>query len=150
LKIAAAAMAWMCVGLAVQVTRAQAPGAIPGLVAQDAWIRATPGTDMAAAYLTLRNPGASAVTVTGIQSPVAGQAMIHETKVQGGQSQMRPHEQIVVGPRQTVKLEPGGLHVMLHGLKQTLTVGQSVPLVISVAGGGSLQVTARVRPLSAE
>ena len=122
----------------------------PRLVAQDAWVRATPGADMAAAYLTLRNMSPDAVTITGVQSPVAGHAMIHETTVQGGQSRMRPHEQLVVGPGATVKLEPGGLHVMLHDLKQPLAVGQNVPLVLLLAGGGSLQVTAAVRPLSAE
>jgi copper(I)-binding protein len=122
----------------------------PPLVAQNAWVRATPGTDMAVAYLTLRNMSSSAVTVTGVESPVAGHAMIHETTVQGGQSRMRPHEQLVVSPGATVKLEPGGLHVMLHDLKQPLTVGQNVPLVITLAGGGTLHVTAAVRPLSAE
>src|ERR1700761_9619770 len=88
LKIAAAAMAWVCIGLAAPMAGAQ----VQALTAQDAWIRAAPGTDMAAAYLTLRNSGAAAITVTGIESPIAGQAMIHETRVQGGKSQMRPHE----------------------------------------------------------
>src|SRR5882757_949493 len=48
---------------------AQAP---PPLVVQNAWVRATPGADMAAAYLTLRNVSPNAVTVTGIESPIAG------------------------------------------------------------------------------
>ena len=122
----------------------------PPLVAQNAWVRATPGAQVAAAYLTLRNVSSSPVTVTGVESPIAGQAMIHETTVQGGQSRMRPHEQLVVAPGTAVKFEPGGLHVMLHDLKQPLTVGQTVPLVITLAGGGTLQVTATVRPLSAE
>jgi copper(I)-binding protein len=126
---------------------AQAP---PPLVVQNAWVRATPGAEMAAAYLTLRNVSPNAVTVTGIESPVAGHAMIHETTVQGGQSRMRPHEPLVVAPGMTVKFEPGGLHVMLHDLKQPLTVGQNVPLLITLAGGGTLQVTAAVRPLSTE
>jgi copper(I)-binding protein len=122
----------------------------PPLVAQNAWVRATPGADMAAAYLTLRNVSSNPVTVTGLQSPIAGHAMIHETTVQNGQTRMRPHEQLVVAPGKTVKFEPGGLHVMLHDLKQPLTVGQAVPLVITLAGGGTLQVNAVLRPLSAE
>jgi periplasmic copper chaperone A len=120
------------------------------LVAQNAWVRATPGTDVAVAYLTLRNVSSSPVTVTSIQTPIAGHAMIHETTVQSGQSRMRPHEELVITPGATVKLEPGGLHVMLHDLKQPLTVGQSVPLIITLAGGGTLQVSAAVRPLTAE
>ena len=50
----------------------------------------------------------------------------------------------------TVKLEPGGLHVMMHDLKRPLTVGEKVPLVIQLSGGGTVQATATVRPLSAE
>jgi periplasmic copper chaperone A len=135
-------------GLALLASTALAQQA--PLVAQNAWVRATPGTEVAAAYLTLRNTSASPVTVTGVESPIAGHAMIHETTIQGGQSRMRPSEQVIVAPGSTVKFEPGGLHVMLHDLKQPLTVGQSVPLVIKLAGGGTLQVTATVRPLSAE
>jgi periplasmic copper chaperone A len=120
------------------------------LVATDAWIRVTPGTDLAAAYLSLKNVGANAVTVIGIQSPVAGHSMIHETRLQGTLSSMRPREQVVVPPGSTVKFEPGGLHVMLHDLKSPLTIGQTVPLTISIAGGTTVQVYAKVRPLSAE
>ena len=122
----------------------------PPLVAQNAWVRVMPAADMAVAYLTLRNVSSNPVTVTGVESPAAGHAMIHETTVQGGQSRMRPREQLVVAPGMTLKFEPGGLHVMLHDLKQPLTVGQSVPLVITLAGGATLKVTAAVRPLSAE
>jgi copper(I)-binding protein len=135
---------------AVTLLTSAAMAQAPHLVAQDAWVRAIPGADMAAAYLTLRNMSPNPVTVTGVQSPIAGHAMIHETTVQGDQSKMRPHEQLVVEPGATVKLEPGGLHVMLHDLKQPLTIGQKVPLVLLLAGGGTVQVTAAVRPLSAE
>jgi copper(I)-binding protein len=135
-------------GLALLASAAVAQQA--PLLAQDAWLRATPGADVAAAYLTLRNVTTEPVTVTSIESPIAGHAMIHETTVQGGQSRMRPHEQLTIAPGSVVKFEPGGLHVMLHDLKQPLAVGQSVPLIVKLAGGSTLQVAAVVRPLSAE
>ena len=139
------------VGQAVPLA-AQTPPVVSAkpLVVLDAWVRATPGADIAAAYMTLRNAGATSITVTGVESPMAGHAMIHETKVEGGQSKMRPHEQLVVAAGATVKLEPGGLHVMMHDLKRPLTVGEKVPLVIQLSGGGTVQATATVRPLSAE
>jgi copper(I)-binding protein len=121
------------------------------LVVLNAWVRATPGTTaVAAAYLTLKNVSTAAVTVTSIESPIAGHAMIHETTTEGGQSRMRPFEHLVIAPGSVVKFEPGGLHVMLHDLKQPLTAGQTVPLVIKLAGGPTVQVTAAVRPLTAE
>jgi copper(I)-binding protein len=143
-----AMLSWLASVAVAQTQPSVAP--MPPLVARDAWVRVTPAADMAVAYVTLRNVSTTAVTVTGVQSPIAGHAMIHETKVEGGQSKMRPHEQLVVAPGATIKLEPGGLHMMLHDLKQPLTVGQTVPLVILLAGGGTLQVAAVVRPLGAE
>jgi copper(I)-binding protein len=131
---------------------AQAPPVVRAkpLIVEDAWVRATPGADIAAGYMTLRNTGKASITVTGVESPVAGHAMIHETKVEGGQSKMRPHEQLVIAPGATVKLQPGGLHVMIHDLKQPLRVGSNVPLVIQLTGGATVAATAVVRPLSAE
>jgi len=120
------------------------------LVVQDAWLRATPGTAVAAVYLTLRNVSTSPVTVTGIESPIADHAMIHETTTEGGQSRMRPYEHLIVAPGAAVKFAPGGLHVMLHDLKQPLKAGQNIPLVIKLSGGAPVQATAAVRPLTAE
>jgi copper(I)-binding protein len=128
-----------------EVLAQQAP-----LIAENAWVRAIPGGDTAAAYLTLRNVTSSAVTVTGVESSAAAHAMIHESTTEGGQSRMRPRQQLTVAPRSTVKFEPGGLHIMLHDLKQPLTVGDSVPLTLRLTGGSILQVKAAVRPLGAE
>ena len=121
----------------------------PTLVARDAWTRQTPGSDVAAVYLTLQNPTKQPITVVGIESSAASGAMIHETKTEGGMSKMRAHEQLVVAPGETVKFEPGGLHVMLHGLTQPLAVGQSVPLVIHLGDGTKVSIAAVVRPLNA-
>ncbi len=119
----------------------------PALSAQDAWIRATPGVDVAAAYLTLHNSGTQPVVVNGVRSPAAGAAMIHETAIVNGQSTMRAHEPLRVGPGETVRFAPGGLHIMLHMLRQPLATGDEVQLVLLLEGGGSLTVKARVRAL---
>jgi periplasmic copper chaperone A len=122
----------------------------PALIVQDAWVREVPGSDVAAVYLTLRNPTTKPISIAGVESSVASHAMIHETKTESGQSRMRPHEQLLVPPGQTVKLEPGGLHVMLHGVTQLTAVGQSVPLTLLLADGNKVQVAAVVRPLTAQ
>ena len=139
-----AALAAVCLALLV-VARASAQP--PPLTAQDAWIRATPGGDVAAAYLTLHNAAAQPVTVIGVRTPAAAQAMIHETTITNGQSIMRAHEPLRIAGGATVRLAPGGLHIMLHALTRPLTPGDAVPLVLLLGGGGTLEVTARVRPL---
>ena len=119
----------------------------PLLTAQDAWIRATPGSDVAAAYLTLHNTGPDPVVVVGVRSARAGHAMIHETSIANGQSTMRPHEPLRIAGGATVRLAPGGLHIMLQMLTGPLAPGDEVPLQLLLQGGGTLTVSARVRAL---
>ena len=125
-------------------TSAAAP---PALRAQDAWVRAAPGVDVAAAYLTLHNGGTQPVVVSGVSSPAAGAAVIHETTLVNGQSTMRAHEPLRIAAGETVRFAPEGLHIMLHMLKRPLVAGDEVPLVLLLEGGGSLTVMARVRGL---
>ena len=114
---------------------------------QDAWVRVTPGVAMAAAYMTLHNSGARPAVIVGVHSSLAGHAMIHESKIEGGRSSMRPRERLVVPAGASVVLEPGGLHVMLQMLTRTPAVGEEIPLVLELEGGGTLAFSARVRPL---
>ena len=129
------------------LTAAVSAATPPGLTATDAWIRATPGVDVAAAYLTLHNAGTQPVVVSGVRSPAAAAAMIHETTLVNGESSMRPHEPLRIAAGETVRFAPGGLHIMLHGLKRPLAVGDEVPVTLLIEGGGSVTALARVRPL---
>ena len=122
----------------------------PVLTVHDAWVRATPGVDVAGAYLTLHNGGTQTVVVSGVRSPAAGAAMIHETTIANGQASMRAHEPLRIAPGETVRFAPGGLHIMLHALKRPLAAGDEVPLVLLLEGGGSLTVQARVRALGTD
>ena len=136
-----------CLVVLATVMPACSAASRPALSAQDAWVRATPGADVAAAYLTLHNGGTQPVVVNGVSSPAAGAAMIHESTLVNGQSTMRAHEPLQIGAGETVRFAPGGLHIMLHMLKRPLAAGDEVPLVLLLEGGGSLTVMARVRAL---
>jgi copper(I)-binding protein len=120
----------------------------PSITVTDAWVRVTPGSDVGAVYLTVRNAGTTPATIIGVESPIAD-AMIHESTVEGGVSRMRPQGILIVAPGQTLKFEPGGLHVMLHGLKHALSPGDQVSVALQLKGGGTLPFQARVRPLNA-
>jgi periplasmic copper chaperone A len=103
-----------------------------------------------AAYFTVRNAGHETAVIVAISCPAAAMAMLHETTVEGGTSRMRPRERLEIAPGQTVVLEPGGLHVMLHGLKRTLVVGEHVPLTLQLGNGEELAVSAQVRPIGSQ
>ena len=138
-------MAWLCLTM-LPISGAAEPAM--ALVAKDAWVRVTPGSDVAAVYLSLHNTGLRPIIVIGVQSPVASQSMMHETSLVKGQSQMRMRDKIVVAPGQTVRFAPGGLHIMLSGVKQPAPAGQSVPLVLLLADGGQVSLAAVVKPLA--
>jgi periplasmic copper chaperone A len=137
-------LAYLCLLLTVLRSANAAP---PDIAVTDAWVRAVPGSSVAAAYFTARNTGAQPLTIIGIRSPAAAHAMIHATALVGTQSTMRPHEQLALAPGQSVHLTPGGMHVMLTDLRQPLAPGAEVELVLLLEGGTSLAVTARVRAL---
>ena len=127
-----------------------ATAAAPAVTVTDAWMRATPGTDVAAVYLTIHNTGTQALEIIGVHSPRAATAMIHETRQVGAQSTMRPHEQVDLAAGQTVQFAPEGLHVMLMNLTRPLIAGEQLPLIIDFAGGASVTVSVRVRALGDE
>ena len=137
-------LAYLC--LLLSVLQSANAGA-PDIAVTDAWVRAVPGSSVAAAYFTARNTGTQPLTIIGIRSPAAAHAVIHETALVGAQSTMRPHEQLPLAPGQSVHLSPGGLHIMLMDLQQPLAPGTQVPLVLLLEGGASLTVMARVRAL---
>jgi periplasmic copper chaperone A len=122
---------------------------LPVLIVKEAWVRQTPGADVAAVYLNLRNVSAKPIIVVGVQSPLARHAMIHETSLVAGKSQMRMRDKIVIAPGQTTKFAPGGVHIMLSGLKQKASVGKNVPLVLLLADGEQVAVAAVVKASSA-
>jgi periplasmic copper chaperone A len=138
----------LCLVLLIGSAAARAQSA--GLRATDVWIRAVPGSDVAAAYLTLHNAAAQALLITGVHCPLAQQAMIHESRVVDGRSTMRPRLPLRVAAGETVRFAPDGLHIMLTGLKSALTPGEAVPLVLELEGGASLTLTAHVRALGNE
>ncbi|MEJ0006124.1 MAG: copper chaperone PCu(A)C [Steroidobacteraceae bacterium] len=120
------------------------------LLVAGAWIRQPPpGTDVAAVYLSMENIGTRAVRLTGVESPVAAMAMLHESKESGGQSQMRELTSVSLAPGASIAFSPGGKHIMLHGLTHPLKAGERVALVLVFAGGLKVHVTAVVRPLGA-
>jgi copper(I)-binding protein len=120
------------------------------LVVAGAWIRQPPpGSDVASVYLSLENVGTRAVRLTGVECPLAGMAMMHETLESGGQSRMRALTSVSLAPGASMAFSPGGKHIMLQGLAHALQVGERVPLVLLFAGGIKLHVTALVRPLGA-
>jgi hypothetical protein len=125
------------------------PGATPAAnapVISDAWVRPPLGPDRpAAGYLTIVGGTADDALVSAA-SPVAMSVEIHETVADAsGMAAMHPVERIDVATGATVRLEPGGYHLMLMGVEAPLEPGTTVELTLTFEAAGPITVEAEVR-----
>ena len=106
----------------------------------DAWVRATPpGATTAAAYLTITNAGA-ADRLLGAATSAARAVEIHTHVVDGGLHRMVRVEDLTLPAGEAVRLEPGGLHLMLVDLATPLAAATTVALSLRFANAGTLEL----------
>lgn len=153
------------VGLAVMLAACASQGASGGIVVQDAWVRAIGGMGMetpetaateevshpmemgmnSAAYMVIRNNSSEMDRLLRVDSDVAAAVELHKSEMQNEVMTMRPVENIEIAAGGEARLEPGGLHVMLIGVKDSLEPGQQVALTLVFENAGSVAVQAQVR-----
>jgi hypothetical protein len=111
-----------------------------------AWARSTPpGAKTAAAYLTVVNAGKEDDTLLSASTPVAGMADVHRTTNDNGVMKMRPAGPVDLKPGASLKLAPGGYHLMMTDLKAPLSDGQDFPLTLVFEKAGQVQVSVHVQ-----
>lgn len=116
--------------------------------AENVWLRATaPGQTVAGVFmdLTADRP----VSVLRCESPASDHVELHTMSMQDGMMVMRRVSEIKLPRKETVQLKPGGLHVMLIGIKGQLKEGDQVPVTLHYRDAAgkmeSLKVSAAVR-----
>lgn len=130
------------------LTAAVASAQTGQLAVDNAWARATPGkSDIGAAYVTIHSPTADRLVAAS--TPVAKKAELHTMEMSGMVMKMRPISSIDIPAGQSVSLAPGGMHIMLMGLKQPLKAGQSFPLSLTFAKAGTRTVNVAVEKVGA-
>ncbi len=133
-------LAWagLLLCLAATPLAAESAGAVRILAA---WTRATPGPT-AAVYLDLRNEGSGSDRLLAAASPAAERIELHEHRHAGGVMSMAQLPAVELPPAETVQLRPGGIHLMLLGLKHPLRPGDRLPLTLTFEQGGEVTVEA--------
>jgi len=118
----------------------------PTVQVSQPWTRATAtGQAVGGGYLTLRNSGPVADRLLGARSPAAERVELHSMAMEGDVMKMRPVDAVDVPAGGSVELKPGGLHLMLLGLKKPLQPGQSVPLTLRFEKAGDVPVQLQVQ-----
>ena len=116
-----------------------ASGASDTLIISDAWVRATPpGKMMTAGYASLENVSKDVITITGVSAEIAGHTSLHETRIERDRSTMLPVAELSIEAGERVSLKPGGLHIMLMKLSESLTDGQSIDICLELENNDSL------------
>lgn len=108
------------------------------------WTRATLPGGAGAAFMTIVNSGTTADRLVKASSPVAQVTELHTHLHEDGVMRMRAVPTIEIPAKADTRLAPGGLHVMLIGLKAPLTEGETVPVTLSFEHAGELTVTVPV------
>ena len=89
--------------------------------------------------------------LVAVKTPVAKTVEIHRSDMRGGVMRMEAVDAVPLPAGKPVKLDEGGLHVMLMGLAQPIKAGTKVPLefVVQDAKGkrSTVRAEATVRPL---
>jgi periplasmic copper chaperone A len=108
------------------------------------WARATPGAvKNSAAFMTLSSKD-TADKLIGVSGDVAREIQIHTMITEAGVMKMREIKSLDIPANGKTELKPGGLHIMLIGLKDGLKDGQKFPLKLKFekAGEVTVEVTA--------
>lgn len=117
------------------------------LVITQAWSRATPGgAKIGGGYLTIENKGSTPDRLIGGSSDVADKVQVHEMAMNNGVMTMRPLDKgLAIEPGKTVKLAPGGYHLMLLDLKSPLKQGDKVPVTLQFEKAGEVKLSLDVQ-----
>ncbi len=122
----------------------------PSLTIEDVWARQSPAAEgTSAAYMTLKNSGNEADTLVKVTTKVSDAAEIHEMSMENQVMKMRPvsGQRLEIPARGAVELKPGGLHIMLIGLKQQLKPGDKIDITLTFEKTGEMTVQAEVRAI---
>jgi copper(I)-binding protein len=122
------------------------------LVITQAWSRATPGgAKVAGGYLTIENKGSAPDRLIGGSADVADKVEVHEMATNNGVMTMRPLDKgLAIEPGKTVTLAPGGQHLMLQGLKNSLKQGDKVPVTLEFEKAGKVKLSLDVQGMGAQ
>ena len=121
------------------------------LVISQAWSRATPGgAKTGGGFLTIENKGTAPDKLTGASADFAGKIEVHEMAMNNGVMKMRPVEGgLTIDPGKTVKLAPGGFHLMMMDLKNPLKQGDKLPVTLQFEKAGKVTITLDVQAVGA-
>ncbi|WP_066185050.1 MULTISPECIES: copper chaperone PCu(A)C [unclassified Guyparkeria] len=117
------------------------------LQVSEPWVAlAPPGAHATAGFMELHNPGDEPVDLVAADADGFDAVELHRSVNENGMHRMIEQERITVPAGGSVRLAPGGYHVMLIGIQRELAEGENVTLELTLADGSRQTVDAPVTP----
>jgi copper(I)-binding protein len=116
-----------------------------GVEVRDAWTRPAAQGGNGAIYFVIENHSSETLEMIGVESDIAEAAEMHESRMSGDVMEMHQLESVSLEPGAEVIFEPGGLHIMLVGLKQDLKIGDEIQVTLNFSNAQSIQLIVPVQ-----
>lgn len=111
------------------------------------WIRASvPGQVNGAGYVQIDNKASQADRLVSASTTGVNRVELHTIITENGVAKMREVQGIEVPASGTVKLMPGGFHIMFLGLTEPFKAGQSLPVTLNFEKAGEVKVIFEIKP----
>jgi len=120
-------------------------GAEQGIEVKGAWARPAAKGENGAIYFVIQNNTRGTDELTGVSSDVAKAVEMHESKMEGDVMQMHPVETVPLQAGTKTTFKPGGLHIMLIGVKQDLKIGDEIEITLHFKNSGDIKIPVLVR-----
>jgi periplasmic copper chaperone A len=115
------------------------------------WSRETPpAATTGVGYLSIHNSGTEADRLVSIETAAAQKVEVHESTVENGVAKMRAVGPLEIPAGGDVTLKPGGLHLMMVGLKEGFAEGERVPATLVFEKAGRVDVEFEVDSMGAK
>jgi copper(I)-binding protein len=135
--------------LATSVTNLFAQSAEVGkLSITGAYARETvAGQSIGSAFLKIKNTGAADKLISA-SSPSGSEVQLHTMTMEGNVMKMSQIASIDIPQSGSIELTPGGMHLMIMGIKSPFKVGESVKIKFKFTNAGEVEVNFPVQSMS--
>lgn len=119
-----------------------------GIQVDNAWVRATisPKVKVSAIYLDMTNISKEDDVLLSAETAVADMAQIHTVaENEQGVMSMSEVDGVILPVGETVSLGQGGDHIMLMGLTEQLTAGESIDVTLNFEQAGMYSITVPIK-----
>ena len=115
------------------------------------WARATASKGSnGVAYVTIKNSSDLTDQLLSGNSPAAKNVSLHNHFVEDGMMKMRAVGSVKIPAYSTVVMKPGGLHLMLMGIKSPLVKGGSLELTLTFQKAGTFTIPVKILGIGAK